>query len=521
MESPGAWHARLDAGGGPLDEASVRLVVFHYHDRPGGVRQVIARGLPQLVRRLGSVAEVVLLLGELTDPGWGRELAASLAGIPLRVESHPNLGYLSGSPQEIGTEAKALVIGELAGQDVLVWAHNLSVGRNVPLLKYLPQWCAAAGAKLWLHHHDWWWDGRLARWADWQASGVTDLAEALERSVPTGCHIRHWCVNRADLPWLQLRAGNDAQWVGNPMPDWIIPDKSGIEDAMAWLHGLTQGRRVWLAPVRALRRKNLAEAIFLAHQQDQPTCVVTTGGPSSPAEVAGWETLCQTAARQGWPFIPSVLDPGARTCRPPRRSGLSGPPSIAALLMAADTIVMPSLQEGFGLPYLEAAYFGKPLLARTLMDVIANFAALGCSLPATYDQLPVAPGSFDAARECTRMEERWAQLRPGLPKELTMNLEALQPAGPVDFGCLSLEAQLEVLQSNAGCSNSLPEPQVPRWPEACRTDGWADRFFQMPPQAVKRAVDRGGQDVRSPQGSLLPEVVRRFHGWCRHPLLWP
>ncbi|MES2466639.1 MAG: glycosyltransferase [Verrucomicrobiota bacterium] len=488
----------------------MRLVVFHYHDRPGGVRQVISRGLPRLVERLGRVAEVILLMGEMTDPDWVKGLEVSLAGVPLRVVTHRELGYLSGRDQALGGEAVERVQELLSGQDVLVWAHNLSVGRNVPLLRHLPDWCASAGARLWLHHHDWWWDGRWARWADWQASGIADLEEALELSIPTGPHLRHWCVNQADLAWLQTRAGASARWVGNPLPELAYPDKSEVHAARAWLQSLTQGRRLWLAPVRALRRKNLAEALLLAQQQDEPTCLVTTGGPSSPAEVPPWEALCAAAARHHWPLVPAVLAQGARICNPPRWPGLSSIPSLTAILSASDAIAMPSLQEGFGLPYLEAAALEKPLLARALPDVSANLNALGCALPGTYNKLPVAPGSFNAARESIRLAGRWALLRSSLPEILRMDLEPIQTVEGTDFGCLSLEAQMEVLQSSARLPGSLPEPQVPFLPAESREDHWADRFFQAP----------AGSPLPS-GGSLLAEVRRRFHYWQQHPLLWP
>ena len=503
----GRW---LDDGPGLPQESRVRLVVFHYHDRPGGVRQVISRGLPLLVERLDRVSEVFLLMGEVTDPDWVKGLEVSLSGVPLRLVTHRDFGYLSGRDQVLAGEAVEQVHECLSGPDVLVWAHNLSVGRNVPLLRYLPDWCAAAGASLWLHHHDWWWDGRWARWADWQASGLTDLEEALEYSVPVGSHIRHWCVNQADLAWLQIRAGATAQWVGNPLPELEGPDKSEVQAAHDWLQSLGRGRRLWLAPVRALRRKNLAEALLLAQQQDEPTCLVTTGGPSSPAEVPAWESLCAAAARHHWPLVPAVLAQGARICNPPRCTGLSSIPSLTAILSASGVIAMPSLQEGFGLPYLEAAALEKPLLARALPDVSANLKALGCALPGTYNKLPVAPGSFDAAKESIRLAGRWALLRSSLPEILRMDLEPIQAVEGTDFGCLSLEAQMEVLQSSARLPGSLPEPEVPFWPSGSRLDHWADRFFQAP------------ACPEPPSGeSLLPEVRRRFHYWQQHPLLWP
>ncbi len=515
MDGGGVW---VDGGEGRLEEGGVRLVVFHYHDRPGGVRQVISRGLPGLAARLGGVREVVVLLGEITDSRWARELQTALGAIPLRVVRHGELGYASGGPPDVSKEAREVVMRELSESEVVLWAHNLSVGRNLPLLLNLPAWCAEAGAALWLHHHDWWWDGRWARWADWQAAGVTELEEALELTLPTGRHIQHWCINSRDLPWVQCRAGAAAVWVGNPLPEGAPPDESETAAAREWLETLTGGRQVWLAPVRALRRKNLAEAIYLAQHQTVPTCIVTTGGASSPAEAAGWHDLCQAALQHQWPLVPAVLDAKAESL-----SLFKGnmPPRIAALFAACDAVVMPSLQEGFGLPYLEAAAYGKPLLARALPNATANLSRLGCTLTETYRSLPVARGAFDLEAESARRFDRWQRLRGALPDEvrdalLDWNLEAT-----LDFGELTLEAQLEVLRSKAAPQAQLPVPQMPAWPQAARRDGWLDRFFALP-MGFKPLPDSASENQTHPRtSSLMPEVLRRFAHWQRHPLLWP
>ena len=494
----------------------MRLVVFHYHDRPGGVRQVIARGLPLLVARFEQVDEVVFLLGEQGDPAWLGELSQRLRGSPVRVVVHRNFGYSGGEKQVVGPDAMGLLQGVLTGRKTLVWAHNLSVGRNLALLRLLPEFCATAGARLWLHHHDWWWDGRWARWQDWLAAGVSGLEEALELSLPVGPPIRHWCVNQADLAWVRLRAGEAARWVGNPLPELTFPVKSEVGEAAAWLRQQSGGRRVWLAPVRALRRKNLAEAILLAQAQTEPTCIITTGGPSSPAEVPAWQVLCAAAARHHWPLVPAVLS-GDESLggHPTQRSGRPWHPTLPAFFAAADAIVMPSLQEGFGLPYLEAAALGKPLLARTLPEVSANLSALGCQLSGTYASLAVSTAAFDRKAEQGRIAIRWGHLQQALPAELAAAAEGpvCVEKAAVDFGCLTLEAQLEVLQSGMGPDFSSLHPEVPFWPENRRGEGWADRFDVA-------AAAAGGPDIPLPEGALLPEVLRRFRGWLEHPLLW-
>ena len=499
----------LDAGAGLPDEDPVRLVIFHYHDRPGGVRQVISHGLPQLLARLDSVQEVVLLMGEVANLHWVKGLALVLNGASLRVVIHREFGYSSGDVTMLGTDAVALLGSAIAGTKVLVWAHNLSVGRTLPMLRHLPGACARAGAQLWLHHHDWWWDGRWARWGDWRAASVGDLEEALEISLPTGPHIRHMCINQADLSWVRQRAGSAARWVGNPLPPSTLPDTSQVRAATSWLRRQSQGRRIWLAPVRALRRKNLAEALFLVRQQAEPTCLVTTGGPGSSIEVPAWESLCHAAAKNDWPFSPSVL------ARPTRQH-----PAVPDLMVAADAVIMPSLQEGFGLPYLEAAAFGKPLLARSLPDVSANLAALGCTLPGSYSSLPVDPASFDAGKENARLAERWLRLQSMLPTDLREDGAPEFYKNQTDFGSLSLEAQLEVLQSDTRPVSGLTEPRTPQWPEGNRVEHWADRFFGED-DIEDSAEGAGKSGPPLPTGSLLPEVRRRFRYWQEHPLLWP
>ena len=482
---------------------------------------MIARGLPQLVERLGSVSEVVLLMGESTDPSWAGSLAASLPGLNLRVVLHRDLGYLDRTTMEIGPEAQALVFRELSGKDVLVWAHNLSVGRNLSLLRNLPGWCAAAGARLWLHHHDWWWDGRWDRWADCLALGISSLEEALELSVPTGPHIRHWCVNLADLDWLQRLADGAARWVGNPLPEFVSPDASEIRQAAAWLAHLSGGRRVWLAPVRALRRKNLGEAILLAQYQAEPTCVITTGGPSSVVEVPAWENLCEAAVQHDWPFVPSVLARVEMACGSAGKPGRQNHPPMAPLMMAANAIVMPSLQEGFGLPYLEAAALQKPLLARVPPHATENLAALGCTVTGAYNTLPVPADSFNSAAESTRCLAQWNSLLPSLPRELQRPRDAFPPAKCVDFGTLTLAAQMEVLKAKPSHPFPIPQPEIPNWSNGRRTDHWADRFFlESSPDTGHPAINKDETGLRSPDKSLLPEVIRRFHYWQQHPLLW-
>jgi len=506
----------------------VRLLIFHYHDRPGGVREVISRGLPLLLERLDAVREVIFLAGEFGDAGWRAGLEQRLGKIPLRWVVDPEWGYGSGEFRSL-SRASSRKLGELlssppagageseAGRTVL-WAHNLSVGRNIPLLRVLPDLCLAAGAELWLHHHDWWWDGRWARWRDWQSAGVNSLDEALAATVPVGPHIQHRCVNLADLPFLQNAAGPAAaRWVGNPLPVFQKPTAAEVRAARQWLEARTGGRPVWLAPVRALRRKNLAESLLLTHCLAPGACLVTTGGALSPDEAPAWRKLREAADRQGLPLVPQVLA-GAGP-------GAAGP-GIPALMAASEAVVLSSLQEGFGLPWLEAAALGKPVISRWLPELEANLRAFGCHAAGFYKTLPVPDHFYDRAGEERRIASRGKALLSLLPEELGREvfgiLRRSQPReeapGVRDFACLTLEAQLEVL---AGALMEFPslecrEPQAARRPDGDRAERWAERFFS----GDRNPLLNSPSPPMSPR-DLKAELRQRLAWWLEHPLLWP
>ena len=69
----------------------MRLVVYHYHDRPGGVRTAIGQGLPALVAAHGGVREVVLAGGSWTDRVWREDLMRAIHPVPLRTIEDPAL----------------------------------------------------------------------------------------------------------------------------------------------------------------------------------------------------------------------------------------------------------------------------------------------------------------------------------------------------------------------------------------------------------------------------------------------
>lgn len=152
-------------------------------------------------------------------------------------------------------------------------------------------------------------------------------------------------------------------------------------------------------------------------------------------------------------------------------AGQSAAPPVSALIAGAEAVVLTSLQEGFGLPYLEAASAARPLVARALPNVLPDLVDLGLQAPTVYDEIHVPCDLFAAGRERSRQRALWLRWRGALPAE-AQSL-AGEPAflateeAVVPFSRLTLTAQEEVLahadDSLRGALDAV-NPELASWP---------------------------------------------------------
>ncbi len=481
------------------------LAVLHYHFRPGGVRRVIENGLPALVAE-GCVSRVVMAAGEAPDAEWRRKLEATLhpCGVEWLIE--PSLGYWSEQslPASAVRTAVRAALQRITTGDSVLWAHNLSVGRNM----ILAQEVAATAGPVWLHHHDWWWDGRWERWPEMEGQGIGSLSDAMAATLSEGGGggVRHFCINADDARRLR-------EWTGGAfhfLPNSVSPEPVTLVDAEAareFLRRVTGRESWWLYPCRGLRRKNIAEALLVQRCLAPDAVTVTTGGASSAAEREYFATLTSVAERHGWPLRAGVCADG------------SSPP-VSHLLAAADAVVVTSLREGFGLPYGEAA--GRLLAARIPSGLDETLQATGFTFRNGWKELRVPPGAFDSGAETARTAAGRLRLLEFLPAELHQ-VAAHWPAEGLespDFGALSLTAQLEVLSQpvtelRRDFLARNPALRVPLSPQPPASK-------MMSPQEWARALFNA---ARQPAATVKMDRIEQFLApaldhWQRHPLLW-
>jgi glycosyltransferase involved in cell wall biosynthesis len=446
----------------------VNLVIVHYHLRPGGVRRIIERATPHLIRAFhGALDRVVLACGEARDREWIEEFGRRLAPVPVECVVEAAIGYFSEQRKPVGyvtRRIRAALGGILSGapaDEALVWAHNLGVGRNVLLSRELTRLCVERAVPLIAHHHDWWFDNRWSRWREMRRCGCATLRATAAAVFPAVPGVQHVAINGADAAILRRCFSTGAAWLPN-LADSKRPTGDRVSAARRWLkRELENAEPVWIMPCRLLRRKNVAEALLLTRWLRPEAWLVTTGGVSSADERAYADRLAAGAERHGWQLRLGVLE----------GSGI-GRPAVAELLAASEAVLLTSVQEGFGLSYLEAAAARRPLIARAIPNVAPDLARFGFRFPQHYNELLIDPRLFDWKAETDRQRRlfaRWKGQLPGPCQRWTGRPEVLghrAGPGPIPFSRLTLSAQLEVLAQPLARSWDLCAPLnrfLPGW----------------------------------------------------------
>jgi glycosyltransferase involved in cell wall biosynthesis len=497
------------------------LVVVHYHLRPGGVRRIIELALPHIAQTTPNpLAAIVLATGEKPENDWCETVTRSLPRTPVRFFCEPAFRYLSeqrSSPEVIRRRVRS-ALEKLAEAfspvETLFWAQNLALGRNLILSDELAKLSARSGLALLSHHHDLWFENRWARWTEMRACGFRSLAAVARASFAAKARVCHVTINRLDYAVLSKHLGSQAKCLPNLSERGGRPSRARVRAARDWLKShLGDDCPAWIFPTRFLRRKNLAEAVLLTRWLCPEGWFVTTAGVSSREERHYAQRLESTALRGKWKTRFRVLD-----------SNNSAPP-IGDIVMASEVMLLTSAQEGFGLPYLEAAVFGKPLIARHLPNVVPDLLELGFSFPHLYEEILIAPDLLNLKNERTRQQKLWREWKAAMPslcRRLAKRpvLLTLSPSEPIPFSRLTLTAQLEVLaiapeESWQTCLQTNPflrewralgqarRLEAVRWPKTADKEiggrAYASRFWDavanIPQRPVRaRAVERAQRD---------------------------
>jgi glycosyltransferase involved in cell wall biosynthesis len=315
----------------------VKIAFLHYHLRTGGVTTV----LRHQIEALQDDADLLLITGDTPPKNW-----------PCRTVCVPGVGYSMngdrpGRADQIADQILKSITHHFGSACDLLHIHNPLLAKNhlfLDIIHLLQQ----SGATLFLQIHDFAEDGR-------PAACYPDVP------YPANCHFG--VINRRDYRYL-LRAGLLPEGV-HYLPNCVVPFDTGPAPRPE--------ASFILYPVRAIRRKNIGEALllslFLRHDQS----VYITQPPHSPVDFPSyldWKTF--TKAHR----LPVRFDVGVR-----RR--------FQSLMAAADGVLTTSITEGFGFAFLEPWTAGKPLQGRLLEDVCQDFIDQGMDFGNLYTAIQI------------------------------------------------------------------------------------------------------------------------------------
>jgi hypothetical protein len=388
----------------------MNIAFIHYHLKPGGVTRVIQQqigicqqagwnyciiagenptGLPNFIKL--PELHYDLHRSGLPDDERCRAPAEQLADQIQQAaeswfaaDSGPAIrGKAAGSTGEPGLSDKA---ADSAGKPAptIYHIHNATLAKNSDLLPAIHV-LIARRLRIFLQLHDFAEDGRPTVYS----------------SSPYPLQAHYGAINSRDRDYL-AGAGvpaarlHDIPNLVSPLPGAVAPEEDGpaggpvgAGNTAGKLAGKPAGtadteqtpapgavsrdrQQLALYPVRAIRRKNVGEALLLSLLLPD-TDVAITLPPNNPVDMPVYEYWRDLAARID---APVEFDIAHRL-------------SFEDAVTRADWFLTTSVQEGFGFAFLEPWTLQKAVAGRTVPYVQRDFEASGMTFPWFYRELPV------------------------------------------------------------------------------------------------------------------------------------
>jgi hypothetical protein len=376
----------------------MKIAFLHYHLKTGGVTTVV-RQQAEAIRR---DCQCLILAG--SDPD---------SDIPAYIVKIPELGYTQtkqklADPAHIADAILAAIHATFDGQCDLLHVHNPTLAKNTQFLSILRH-LQEKNVKLFLQIHDFAEDGRPLSY--------------FTAAYPQNCH--YGVLNSRDYGIL-LRAGLKVSGIHH-IPNMVSP--------VPKMHRFAPGENYVLYPIRAIRRKNIGEAILLSlFLQENPELVITLP-PNSPSDIRRYGDWKAFVKRQK---LPVKFDAGLDK-------------EFHRLVQAAKFLITTSITEGFGFSFLEPWLHDKLLWGRNLSSITSDFVKKGLQLNHLYDQILVPidwidrAAFFDRWQACVRHTSDVFQY-PIEQNRITQAFARITANGLIDFGLLSENFQREIIQ---------------------------------------------------------------------------
>ena len=371
----------------------MKIAYMHYHLKTGGVTTVIKQQLATVAQDTDQLV--------ITGQAPQAQLAVHTVHVPELSYNSEHVGDIRAL--DVAQTVLKAIRSKFDGLCDILHVHNPTLAKNryfLTILKYLQQ----EGLNLLLQIHDFAEDGRpLAYFSE---------------DYPANCH--YAVINRRDYQIL-LNAGlhpEGLHLMENTVSIPRIPQRFSAKTPIV------------LYPVRAIRRKNIGEAVLLSRFLRSGKKLAITLPPNSPADIKsyrGWKNFVRDYK------FNVAFDQSLRH-------------DFKALISSATSMISTSIAEGFGFSFLEPWLFGKLLWGRKIPDICRDFEKNGIQLEHLYSALRIPTDWIDLEQ----FHDRWhaslssasALFKVRLEKaHLRDAFDSMTSDGLIDFGLLDESSQ--------------------------------------------------------------------------------
>jgi len=375
----------------------MRIAFIHHHLRPGGVTRVIT----EQIRSLENICDFLVICGE--KPGQP---------VSFPVIVIPSLAYDRDRSDRATPVDTANAIMDAAcsfwkNEADIFHIHNPTLGKNADFVSVIKA-LQSMNAALLLQIHDFAEDGRPQNYRG--------------EEYPKNCH--YAVLNSRDYNILK-KCGLKKEGL-HLLPNPVRPlkvQKSSNTDTV-------------LYPVRAIRRKNIGEAVLVSLFLPPGKRIGITLEPTGAIDrrsYAGWRSFVDDYNL----YVSFRLGIGT---------------DFDELIAKSSSIITTSIKEGFGFSFLEPWTAKKMLYGRLLPDICSDFISNNINLSHLYSRLAVNTEFFDIEyfrkkwKKCytAKMEQY------GLPlsyDSIRRFFSSLFINDTVDFGYLNEKLQKQVIVS--------------------------------------------------------------------------
>ncbi|MEJ5238903.1 glycosyltransferase [Limisphaera sp. VF-2] len=252
--------------------------------------------------------------------------------------------------------------------EVVIPENILSLPMHVPLGLAMTEVLAETGLPAIAHHHDFTWERER-----YVLSAVNDYLHA---AFPPSLHrIEHVVINSMAQKELARRCSLPSAIIPNVL-DFETPPP-GLDEYNRDLRqeiGLTEEDWLILQPTRVVPRKGIEHAIELVRRLKDPRAKLVISHPAGDEGNAYVAMLHDRIADAGID-VRFIADRVAEH----RGRNAAGQKvyTLFDVYLHADLVTYPSYYEGFGNAFLEAIYFGKPVVVNTYAVYARDLAPLG------------------------------------------------------------------------------------------------------------------------------------------------